>query len=141
MKKHDVISIGGATQDVFVRSDAAEVIRVSDKQKEKAWIGFDYGAKIPVDNIRFTVGGGATNTSVSFAYLNLQAACMVKIGEDSAGDTVVQRLKDKGVDTSFVLRCDKQTGYSVILTSYEGERSILAFRGANTEFSLSLIHI
>ncbi len=132
----DVISIGGATQDVFVRSEGTEVIRISDKRKEKAWIGFDYGAKIPVDDIRFTVGGGATNTAVSFANLGLKAACMAKIGHDSAGDTVLKRLKTAGIDTRWIVRCGEQTGYSVILTSYEGERSILAFRGANTQFCL-----
>lgn len=129
-----VISIGGATQDVFVRSDQAEVIRISDRQQEKAWLGFDYGAKIAVDALRFTVGGGATNTAVSFAKLGLQAACMVKVASDSAGDSVIENLKQSGVDSAYVVRSDSgQTGYSVILTSYEGERSILAYRGVNTQ--------
>lgn len=136
-----VISIGGATQDVFVRSDRAEVIRISDRQQEKAWLGFDYGAKIAVDALRFTVGGGATNTAVSFAKLGLQAACMVKVASDSAGDSVIENLKQSGVDSNYVVRSDSgQTGYSVILTSYEGERSILAYRGVNTQLRYAELH-
>lgn len=133
-----VISIGGATQDVFVRSDGAEVIRISDKQREKAWLGFDYGAKIAVDALRFTVGGGATNTAVSFANLGLEAACMVKVGSDSAGDSVLQNLSEAGVETQYIVQSEAgQTGYSVILTSYEGERSILAYRGVNTQLTFA----
>lgn len=129
-----VISIGGATQDVFVRSDKAEVIRISDRHQEKAWLGFDYGSKIAVDALRFTVGGGATNTAVSFAQLGLKAACMVKVGADSAGDSVMENLNHSGVNSDYVVRSESgQTGYSVILTSYEGERSILAYRGVNTQ--------
>lgn len=129
-----VISIGGATQDVFVRSDGAEVIRVSDRHQEKAWLGFDYGAKIAVDALRFTVGGGATNTAVAFAHLGLEAGCMVKVAHDSAGDNVDFVLDAAGVKTQYLVKSEHgQTGYSVILTSYEGERSILAYRGVNTE--------
>ena len=45
----DVITIGGATQDVFVRSEGAQVIRLSDRHQEQAWLGFNYGQKIPVE--------------------------------------------------------------------------------------------
>lgn len=133
MSQPQIISIGGATQDVFVRSDGAEVIRISDRHQEKAWLGFDYGAKIAVDALRFTVGGGATNTAVAFAHLGLTAACMVKVGDDSAGENVAFVLDAAGVNTSYLVKTDSgQTGYSVVLTSYEGERSILAYRGVNT---------
>jgi ribokinase len=129
-----IISIGGATQDVFVRSDGAEVIRVSNRHQEKAWLGFDYGAKIAVDALRFTVGGGATNTAVAFAHLGLEAGCMVKVANDSAGENVAFVLDAAGVNTDYLVKSEQgQTGYSVILTSYEGERSILAYRGVNTE--------
>ncbi len=127
----DVITIGGATQDVFVRSEGAQVIRLSDREQERAWIGFDYGAKIPVESIRFTVGGGATNTAVAMSKLGLKVASLINIGEDQAGDQVLESLIRHGVMTDLVCRSQEQTGYSVILTSYEGERSILAFRGAN----------
>lgn len=127
----DLITIGGATQDVFVRSEGAKVIRLSDRQQEQAWLGFNYGAKIPVESIRFTVGGGATNTAVALSKLGLKVACLINIGTDQAGDQVLESLQKHGVSTDLVCRCQEQTGYSVILTSYEGERSILAFRGAN----------
>jgi sugar/nucleoside kinase (ribokinase family) len=129
-----VISIGGATQDVFVRSDGAQVMRLSDANREKAWLCFDYGAKVNVEQIRFNVGGGATNTAVSLARLGVSSACLAKIGRDSAGVQIEAELHSFGVDTQFLCRCDGNTGYSVVLTSYEGERSVLTYRGANSTF-------
>lgn len=129
----DIVSIGGATQDVFVRSEGAQVLRLSDRLHEKAWLGFDYGAKVSVEQLKFTVGGGATNTSVAFSRLGLQAACLVKLGQDRGGEQVLEELSAQGVATSLVCQSEGQTGFSVILTSYEGERSILAFRGLNRE--------
>lgn len=131
----DIVSLGGATQDVFVRSEGAQVLRVSDRLHDRAWIGFDYGAKIPVETIAFMVGGGATNTAVAFSRLGLRSACAAKVGQDNAGDAVAQTLQAAGVSTELLIRSEGQTGYSVVLTSYEGERSILVFRGVNERLS------
>lgn len=131
----DVITIGGATQDVFVRCDSAQVIRQSDARRDKAWLAFDYGAKLPIEQLAFNVGGGATNTAVTFKNLALKTACLVKVGHDGAGNQVLSELAAEGIDTSLVVQAEGQTGYSVILTSYEGERSILAFRGLNRELA------
>lgn len=131
----DIVSLGGATQDVFVRSEGAQVLRVSDRQHDRAWIGFDYGAKIPVETIAFMVGGGATNTAVAFSRLGLRSACAAKVGTDSAGGAVAASLQAAGVNTQLLMQAAGQTGYSVVLTSYEGERSILVFRGVNESLS------
>ncbi|MEZ0375262.1 MAG: carbohydrate kinase family protein, partial [Candidatus Sericytochromatia bacterium] len=136
MSDYDVITIGGATQDVFARCEGAQVIRQSGRSHENAWIGFDYGAKLPIDDLRFMVGGGATNTAASFSKLGLRTATVAKLGLDGAGDHVVAELTRQGIDTSLLCRAPGQTGYSIILTSYEGERSVLAYRGLNRELGI-----
>lgn len=135
----DVVSVGGATQDVFVRAEGAQVMRLGNLNQQQAWIGFEYGGKLPVETIRFTVGGGATNTAVSFAHLGLEVGCLVKVGRDQGGQEVLKELDRCGVNCDLVLRAEGQTGYSVILTSYEGERTVLAYRGLNRELSESEI--
>ena len=129
----EMVSVGGATQDVFVRAEGAQVIRMGNLKHQEAWMGFEYGAKVPVEKIRFTVGGGATNTAVSFANLGLKTACCVQVGDDAAGEEVRKELQAFGVNDSLVLQRPGQTGYSVILTSYEGERTVLAYRGLNSQ--------
>jgi sugar/nucleoside kinase (ribokinase family) len=129
----DVISVGGATQDVFVRTDLSKVIRIRDLESEQSLIAFKYGSKVNVDHIAFEVGGGGANTSVSFRRLGLHSALLAQIGLDEAGDQVRQHLRKEGVSTSLIQVSDDQsTGYSVILSSFEGERTVLTYRGANS---------
>jgi sugar/nucleoside kinase (ribokinase family) len=129
----DVISVGGATQDVFVRTDLSKVIRIKDFESEQSLIAFKYGSKVNVDHIAFEVGGGGANTSVSFRRQGLHAAVLAQIGLDEAGDQVRQHLRKEGVSTSLIQVSDDQsTGYSVILSSFEGERTVLTYRGANS---------
>jgi ribokinase len=128
----DVITIGGGTHDVFVRSNGAKVLKVRDPESESALLCYNYGAKVNVDHIFHTVGGGATNTAVSFSRMGLKTSTVIRVGDDDSGNIVLDHLKAAGVDTSLCKRVPElSTGYSVILTSYEGERTVLTFRGAN----------
>lgn len=129
----DVVSVGGATQDVFVRTDLSKIVRIRDMESEQSLICFKYGSKVNVDHIAFEVGGGGANTSVSFRRLGLSSALLAQIGLDEAGDQVRQHLRKEGVSTSLIQVSDDQsTGYSVILSSFEGERTVLTYRGANS---------
>jgi len=135
-KPFDVVCIGSATQDVFVSSDASKIVTVSDVREERRLLGFEYGGKIDVEHIEFTTGGGATNAAVSFAGLGARAAFLGKIGPDEIGRLVLRELVEKGVDVSYHLESSgRATGYSVILTSYEGDRTVLTHRGASTEMA------
>ncbi|MGE5707160.1 MAG: PfkB family carbohydrate kinase [Bacteroidota bacterium] len=128
----DIITLGGATHDVFVRSNLAKVLRVRDEETESALLCYDYGAKVNVDHIFHTVGGGATNTGVSFSRMGLRCATVAQVGEDESGEIVLRHLQEGGVSTHLARKIPGiSTGYSVILTSYEGERTVLTFRGAN----------
>lgn len=129
----DFVCVGSATQDVFVRSRASQILTLADEREERRLLCFDYGGKINVEHIEFTTGGGATNAAVSLARLGGRAAFLGKIGPDKIGQLIMHELKAHGVDTSYHLRsADESTGYSVILTSYEGDRTVLTHRGAGT---------
>ncbi len=135
-KPFDFVCVGSATQDVFVRSNASKILTLSDEREVKRLLCFEYGAKINVEHMEFTTGGGGTNTAVSLARLGARVAFLGKIGPDQIGQLVLKELDANGVDTSYHLQSEKQsTGYSVILTSYEGDRTVLTHRGAGTEMT------
>jgi len=137
---YDVISVGGATQDVFVRTDLSKVITTQDMMNSASVLAFDYPAKVNVDEVLFSTGGGATNTSVSFARLGLKPACFATVGDDQVGRGVVEELESEGVDTRLMGRSeDAGTGYSVILNSFQGDRTVLAYRGANSRVRAATI--
>jgi len=128
----DVVCVGSATQDVFIKSDLSKIVRISDALTQKELLCYDYGSKVTVDNIEFLTGGGATNTAVSFARLGLKAAFLGKVGKDDAANSVLGELSKEGVDAVYAISSNSRaTGYSVVLISFEGDRTVLTFRGAN----------
>jgi sugar/nucleoside kinase (ribokinase family) len=128
---YDVVTIGAATRDVFVKSTAFEV-HETENHAEGPQGCFPLGAKIDIDDIVFETGGGATNAAVTFARLGYSAATITAIGEDASGRDVVEALEREKVATSLVQRYQGQkTAYSVILVAGSGERTVLVFRGAS----------
>ena len=128
----DVITIGSATMDVFVESDDANIVSVYTKNKKSEFMSYPYGAKVEITDFASKVGGGGVNTAMNFANLGLKTSAIFKIGDDIYSDGVLEAFKDKSVDLSNIIQDPKiSTGFSIILVSFQGDRTVLAHRGAN----------
>ncbi|OGI02725.1 MAG: hypothetical protein A2104_09350 [Candidatus Melainabacteria bacterium GWF2_32_7] len=139
---YDIITIGGATQDIFVEIDEAKVLNMETISSKQSYLCFDYGAKIEMDQIAYDIGGGAANAAVNLANLGLKTGIIVKTGTDLTSKAVLQRFEERNVDNSMVIQSKKhKTGFSVILVSYEGDRTVLMHRGANNTISLDEIDL
>lgn len=133
---YDCISIGSATQDVFVFSQGTQIHRLQTIDGEQAFLAFEYGAKVKVDEMFISVGGGAVNTAIAMARLGLRTAIICETGDDDAACRICAALQESGVDTSMVVRNPHiSTGYSVIITGFDGDRTVLVHRGASTDLS------
>lgn len=133
---YDVITIGTATRDAFVKSPAFKTIKSSEFITGEAEC-FALGSKIEVPEIIFTTGGGATNAAVTFGRQGLKTACAVRIGNDLSGRAVIEDLKKEKVNTALVQKdAEKMTAYSILLLAPSGERTILVYRGASENFDL-----
>ena len=134
MPRFDIISIGSATRDVFLRSKALKIIRDESFSTGEAEC-FALGSKIEVDEIEFETGGGGTNTAVSFARQGLKTGFVGKIGAtDARGKEIVAALRQEHVDTSLVIYDRRETtAYSVLLLTPRGERTVLVYRGASAQ--------
>lgn len=132
MRMHDVITVGSATRDVFLRSRALHS-HPSKDALTRVEACFPFGAKVDIDELLFATGGGATNNAVTFARLGgLKTAALARIGADSAGRDVVEALRQDHVATGFVQMAKGElTAYSTILLAEVGERTILVYRGAS----------
>ncbi len=131
-----ILSIGAAVQDVFL-SHSDEFKPVTDKSLHEQVMQLEMGGKADVNNINFSTGGGATNASVTFARQGIHAEFMGTIGNDPAGQAVLDDLDKEGVNTQHVSYSKKlNTGYSVLLLAPTGERSILTYRGASTHYDI-----
>jgi len=134
---YDLIAVGSATEDVFVHVREAKVVRVEDAEGEVALLALPYGGKVAVDQLEVMTGGGATNVAVAAARMGLKAACLCRVGRDGPGQRIVEELEGFGVGTELVQYTDDfRSGYSVLLTDYAGERTILVHRGATCHLAV-----
>ena len=137
----DIITIGSATLDAFIETDAANIVSVCSKNNKKEFMAYPYGSKIEIDDFDFQTGGGAVNTAANLANLGLKTSIIVKIGEEIQGQKVIATLKQYGVDISNLVKTKEyKTGFSIILTSFQGDRTVLAHRGANAKLKIKDIN-
>lgn len=127
MKKNpfDIISVGDATLDIFIR--VAEASLLCSVDKSSCQLCFNYADKIPIERLDRDIAGNAANNAVGSARLGMKAALCSIVGDDETGRSVIQRLKREKVSTKFIT-VDKKNGsnYSVVL-NYKGERTILTY--------------
>lgn len=134
---YDVITIGAATIDVFLRSDRIET-HPSPAGATGVAACVPLGAKIELDELYQETGGGATNAAATFAKMGHRTAVIAAIGDDANGAIIRKELAGLRISTSM-LRTMKgvRTGYSAILLTHSGERTVLVFRGAASKLRLS----
>ena len=138
----DIITIGSATMDVFVECEDANIVSVSTKESRSEFMAYPYGAKMEVTNFASNVGGGGVNTALNFANLGFSTSAICKIGDDIYSKGIAEALCCKpNLDLSNVIQDKKvSTGFSIILLSFQGDRTVLAQRGANATLKKSEIN-
>ena len=137
---YDVITIGTATRDVFLRTGEMKHITDPEHLKSAGFVKgeagcFALGSKVEVDEFVATVGGGAVNTAVTFARQGFKTASVVKIGDDVGGREVINRFRKEKIHSLASVQSRRPTAYSVILLTPNGDRTILVYRGASKLFS------
>ena len=126
----DVITIGSATVDVFIKSKSRQIDieRVHGHED----VCLPIGSKILIDELHTSTGGGGTNTAVSFSRLGLKTGWIGTLGTGYNTQIVKHALKPEKIN---FLGKEKQgdAGYSVIITGLNKNRTILAYKGINND--------
>jgi len=130
----DIVTIGGALVDIFIKSRDFSLQSVD----QGVMLCQRYGDKIDVDSLELFLGGGGANTSVGFARAGFYVATLAETGQDAFTNFVIDQLKENKVDTQLLIRERKeQTGGSVILVGEDGGRTVLVHRGAAAQLDPS----
>jgi sugar/nucleoside kinase (ribokinase family) len=128
-----ILTIGGATQDIYLSYRGTDLMRLTQSGSEQSYMLFESGAKIEVEEILYYTGGGATNSAVSFKRLGFDVSCFCMLGDDLAAKAVLDDLGKDGVDTSHIEISKKHpTAISFVINSLTRDRTIFAYRGANS---------
>jgi sugar/nucleoside kinase (ribokinase family) len=119
----DVISIGAATVDIYVKS--------KNIQESTRFISLKRSSKNEISDSLICSGGGATNSATTFSRLGLNAAVISQVGADPLSEYIKKDLAKENIDSQFLVKNNQDnTDFSVILVSSDGIRSILTNRGS-----------
>jgi ribokinase len=120
---YDIISIGAATVDIFVKTKG---FAISDNL-----LTIGASTKNEMSQGLICSGGGATNSSVALSRLGFKTGCLSLLGSDPLSLYVFDDLKKDNVSTDLLVHMTKETtDYSVILVGPDGCRSIITNRGS-----------
>lgn len=123
--KFDIISIGDATLNTFLKLDDASLLCSSDH--DHCWLCLSYADKIPVKEIQFTVGGNACNNAIGSARIGLKTAFYSVIGDDDNGKRILKGVRDEKVSSEYlVIQKHSTSNYGVVL-NFNTERTILGY--------------
>ena len=90
-----------------------------------------------LEEIRLTVAGTAAGTSVDLAKLGANVLAMGAIGEDAAGNFIVDTMTRYGIDTRGLTRKPAvQTSATMLPIRPNGDRPALHVLGANAELTI-----
>jgi sugar/nucleoside kinase (ribokinase family) len=137
MENFDLLSIGDASIDTFMTPLESETLCQMDTKQ--CLIAFSFGDKIPVKNLEFSIGGNAANNAVGTKRLGINTAIVLTLGQDSVGDMIVDRLKQEGVDPTYIIQQPETTSNYSTVISYSGERTIFVYHAPRSyEFPVKL---
>ncbi len=124
----DIVTFGSATIDVFVRtnSKATEIRKDNDHED----VCYHLGDKILIQDLHLETGGGGTNTAVAFSRLGFKTGWVGKLGTDANSKHIRETVEQEGVQILGTTGAG-MSGYSVILTGLQQNRTALTYKGIN----------
>lgn len=122
---YDMISVGDSTIDhFFFIHDASVVCGVN---KEDCKLEINYADKLAVDKYMHFTAGNAMNQAISSSMLGLKTAYYTVIGDDSAGNDIIEQLSKYNISLDYIVK-DKENSTNVSgVVSFQGERTILVY--------------
>jgi sugar/nucleoside kinase (ribokinase family) len=99
------------------------------------------GKEILAKQMTVTLGSSSAIFASNASSLGAKVAFIGKIGKDNFGDTVLQNLKAKGVNTGMIKQSDElKTGATLVL-NYNEDRAMITHTGAMEDLRLKDISI
>lgn len=121
---YNCVTIGDIKLDTFVVLHDAS-LQCSLKLPE-CYLCLEYGKKIPVQAIDSQVAGSAINVAVGLARMKEKTAVVSVMGKDGTRRMALERMKEEGVDSRYIVTDPKgRSSFSVVL-NYKGDKTILA---------------
>jgi ribokinase len=112
-------------------------------------INMDYTAivnKLPVvgetllaSDFQMSGGGKGANQAMAAAIFSNQVKIIGMLGDDIAGHALLERMSEKGIDTSCIEFCETPTGQALINVDHAGRNTIVVYPGANHQLTSAVV--
>lgn len=133
-----IITLGGATEDITIYPQEAKVLDNKEDLLRQKLLAFEYGAKISVDAMVSSFGGGSANSAVSFRNFGFDSSIITALGKDDRAKKIKANLKEKGVDTAYILNnFNNLSPYSLLVIGPKGEHVAFVYRGSKVDLNLN----
>lgn len=131
-----ICTVGSATQDIFLLTEGAQTVRLQSNNSTHTYMIFQQGAKIPVAELHYAVGGGAANAAVGLSRLGHTVQTYFCITDDNAGQMVKNQMSTENVAIDHIQVANQgATATSFIIPSVEKNHIVFVYRGANKHLS------
>src|SRR3989344_30247 len=97
----DIISVGDATLDSFVKLKDANVM--CNLERESCMLCLSYADKIPITRLDQKVAGNALNNAVGSARLKMKTGFYGIVGDDDTAKKIKEKMIKEGIDTKYLV--------------------------------------
>ena len=94
------------------------LVDIIPKREGKYYEGFE---------LEIHLGGAPANVCIGISLLNHKSGVIASVGNDPFGDFLINFLKEKGVDTKYVVRKNMRTSLAFVLLKEKGERDFFFY--------------
>lgn len=119
----DLLVIGDIGIDTYYMLDNDDASICHTQKDNNDNLCFDLAEKIPVEEIKQTVGGNAANVALGATKLGLSTVLLSGVGKDDDGKTILHYLESHDIDLEHIDISGK-TNQTVALV-YKGQRTLL----------------
>jgi ribokinase len=135
MLDFDILTFGSITLDILIPIPERVGVELDCRASGACFLEVPLGDKIQVNQSLVLCGGGAANSAVGFSKLGLKTAIFGVMGDKSNKGFLLQELARNGVNTDYLTFAEHEaSSFSVILNSWQGERTVLHRRTQSDHF-------
>lgn len=134
----DIHVLGDVTIDNFIFIDHNDAVLNCRLNTDDCTLSVKYGEKTPVKELYHSIGGNAANIAVGLTRCGLSSKLYAEVGDDVAGQQLMQTLKKEGVNVSLVATVPNRVTNQSYVLLYLGERTIFSYHAPDQNLSVTL---
>jgi len=134
---NDFFVVGSSTLDFLAKTRDVERIDISGKTVRRL-VCISFASKSELDRLELHPGGSGANSAIMMRTLGASVYLLSAVGDDDFGKLILADLERNGIDTSTIkVFGGSSSGVGLSILSGAGEKSLLVYRGANSELGSS----